>query len=674
MTTMNGDVQQLSTFMQSLKNNVDLLRNEVAALKGDGTGGGSNNEQIREIADYINRLVPELRRLDSRLDAGDLRLSDIDRTFGNRLEGLRTEVNELLETVNYGLSEEELFPWSYGVAYSRRNVASAESTRGGTWVAEMAGGAVIGSLVGDTFDWSIVTAMVFHIRDARGTDVSELFRNEIFAESGVPIGILFKEPGEVLTRVGFTTVGDPERVGNYGYRFRVQRALTYDQGQVADVAPPHDSDYVIRLMLPALQRDTFGIAGRPRGAQHFWAEIDASLVAGLQTLGDDENWEGLAASEANAATDGPNRLGDWVTLYRGNFRQTRAWDPVDAAWVPFTPIFGDNLIGINGILADHVAADQILARHLVSNSIITRHLTALAITGDKIAAGTIDASTKLTALQAAISVLTVDWAQMRNVSVNNAQIANLAVGSLKIAGRAVTGAKLALGSVSGSHIVANAIGSLHIVANAIGSLQIAANAVGSAQIAIGAILGVNIAVGAVGSLQIAALGVGSTNLASGAVTGSKVASSAIGALQIAAGAVGSSELAADSVTAAKIAAGAIGSLEISAGAITSLKIAAGAIGSLQIGTNAVSRAKLAAAVRTELDRIPSQFIQNVVISADKTPPRVPTGFTLAGNISQLEVSRLSTASGVVAHFVEIDKILSYRKNSDGQVINMGITV
>ena len=345
---------------------------------------GDGNGDIQRLADFFDAI-----RVNFGLVMGAISAE------GDASSRLREQVNDVTHDLNRGISAARLFPWAFGILYDRRNIASITSSSGGTWLIERMDGTIVGDIGSGTIDWDDVAALIFHPRDAYGVDVSRVFRNEVFATpGGVPIGIRRQQDDETVDIVGFQTAGDPaQRDSDNGWRVAVTRGVEApDDGTVANILPPHTSNYEIRLVLPGLERDSFELAGRPRRSEHFWALVSAETATQLMAISDTDDWPAQAVIDANNATDGRNRQGDIVTLYRGDFRTSRAWDPVVEEWVAFTPFFGGNLVGINGVLADHIASDQILARHIVAGTITALQIAAGTITAAEIAANTITAS------------------------------------------------------------------------------------------------------------------------------------------------------------------------------------------------------------------------------------------------------------------------------------------
>ena len=611
---------------------IDMLDVEVGMVT---TQVGTIEGEIGLIETQVGTIDTQIGEIEGVIDTIQTNIGMVP--AGANVFGQLGRLEALINQANFGITDAELFPWTVGILYDRRVDGSVLSSGGGTWLLERPNGTVIGDIGTGPIDWSFVASVVFNVRDANGLDVSRIFRNEVFAFTAggvgpIPIGIRREQDDGSVDIVGFHTTGDPEElIADGGWRFPVGRTTAPpDEGTIANIRPGHIDLYNVRLVLPSLERDQFGLAGRPRRSEHFWALVSAEIVLNLQGITDSDPWPAGAVSAANSATDGRNRQGDIVTLYRGAFRTSRAWDPVTSTWVAFTAFFGGNLVGINGILADHIAADQIVGRHILAQAkLLPMHIAAAQILALHIGADQVQAN-HLQANSVALS-------SIQDGAVSEVKITPGAITVTKIADFAVTGDKLSVGAVSETKIEAGAITVTKIQDGAISSTKIEAGAITTDKIGVNQILAMHIATGQIIARHVLAGQITADKIAVGAITADKIAANAITAGKIRAGAVTVAAIGSGAVTEIKLANGAVTVTKLQDGAVSTTKIQGGAITTDKIAANQIIASHIAT----------GQIIARHVLAGQITADKIAAGAITAGKIAANAITAINIAANAV---------------------------
>ena len=227
----------------------------------------------------------------------------------------------------------------------------------------------------DDVDWDQVVRMTFSGRDADG-----LHRGRVYEAPDWDVGNLIiairrnnpdQDPNEdpEWDQVAFQMTGSILRnIDEDTYTFPVTRTTIsddWDAGMPADIDPGLDENYKVLLLMPALP----GIERFPssRMSGWFWRYISAQLATEMEMLeestnGDRYMWSAAAIEQANIATPGDNRIGDVVTLYRGEFTSTRSWD--GTSWIPVDQFIDGNLLVSGTVTAEAIAANTITANKI----------------------------------------------------------------------------------------------------------------------------------------------------------------------------------------------------------------------------------------------------------------------------------------------------------------------
>ena len=436
-------------------------------------------------------------------------------------------------------------------------------------------------------NWDDVVRLTFSARDAEGVHRGRMFEAPDWDVGNLIIAIRRNNPDQEAEddpewdQVAFQQTGPIVRdLDDDTYTFPVTRvglSRTFDSGSPGAIDPPLDSDYDLILLMPALP----GLERFPssRKSGWFWRYISAQLSAQMTVLQEAANsdrfqWPDAAIEQANIATPGDNRLGDVVTLYRGEFSSTRSWD--GTSWIPVDQFVDGNLLVAGTVTAYAVAANAITTDKLVVGSVTGDKIANVTITGDKIA---------LRAINGDLIAETVITAE---------HIATGAVIAAKIAAGAIVADKIAAGSVIAEKIAAGAIVAAKIASDAIEAKHIKASSVTGEKIAEATITGDKIVLAAITEALLGDGAVTGTKIASTTITAGNIVLATITGDQIASTTIGAGNIKTDAITAEKIAAGAIIAAKIAAGAIIAEKIAAGSILAEKIGANAVEAAKIKA--------------------------------------------------------------------------------
>ena len=243
------------------------------------------------------------------------------------------------------------FPFTYGFPYSERRTGDAQSTSGGAFALTPSPTVI---------NWANITEMRFNYRDANGIPRDPFFRAGDWDDGNNVIGIR-DEKNEIT--IGFKVLSAwTYDSSDMSYRATVERyaSTAFDQGNPSDLVYPVGTGEEIFLLMPFLNDfPTVDIKRKNPGVYRVFLNSadQATQLAARYAMDPVPDWPASAVALANSATPGNNLSGDVVTLYRGSYTETRAWDPTQNKWILFDGWIGGNIVANGSILGNKISAN-----------------------------------------------------------------------------------------------------------------------------------------------------------------------------------------------------------------------------------------------------------------------------------------------------------------------------